>query len=98
MLKDNEHAGHEQEEEEHAEDESESEFDEDECDEAIAGLLEQIEQQRMELQSLRDEIAALREQHAGHERDYEHTRKPEQTASDIEPDERHFYFRRIGRS
>ena len=78
---------------------SEDELSEDEYDEAIAGLLADLESQRTEIQQLRAELAELREQHSSHERDYEHTRKPDEPGSTIdgEPDERHWYFKRIRR-
>jgi len=74
------------------EDETTEELSEEECDEAIGQLL-------AEIAALRAELDELREHHAAHEREYEHVRKPEhdESATDVEPVERHFYFRRISR-
>ena len=71
----------------------EDKLTEEECDAAIAGLLAEIEQ-------LRAEISELREHHAAHERDNEHTPRrvePGPADGDVSPDERHWYFKRIGR-
>lgn len=69
------------------------EFSEEECDEAIAELLATIS-------NLESRIGQLEDQLAKHGIDYEHTPRrvePGAADGDVSPDERHFYFRRIGR-
>lgn len=77
----------------------EDQLNEDECDEAIAGLLARLDQLESDNAALRSELASLRESHAQHERDYEHSARrvePGPADGDVSPDERHWYFRRFG--
>lgn len=70
------------------------EDEQDECDEAIAGLLAEIDR-------LSTRISELERAHVAHESEYEHSRRVEAGSADgVEPtpEERHFYFRRIKRA
>lgn len=71
---------------------AEDEPGEEECDEAIAELLTTIA-------SLESRVGQLEEQLAKHGIEYEHNRRaePGATDGDEQPDERHFYFKRIRR-
>jgi len=74
--------------------------DEDQCDEAIADLLNRIDQLAASNEQLRAEVSELREQLSKHDSEYEHTRRVEERPADgseSTPEERHFYFRRIGK-
>lgn len=71
----------------------EDQLSEDECDEAIAELLATIA-------ALESRVGELEHKLEQHGIDFEHTARrvePGAALDDTSPDERHFYFRRIGR-
>lgn len=85
-------------EEEHAEDEREEESSEDEHDETINRLLERITALERHNAELEQRLAAAESRLDGHESGFKHEPISAAESGDVEPSERHFYFRRIGRS
>ena len=68
-------------------------------DDTIPELRRAIDELRADNTSIRSELAAVHERIDGHERDNEHKRieQPGGAPGDVEPDEHHWYFRRVRR-
>lgn len=77
----------------------EDQLSEDQCDEAIAELLATIAALESRVNELESQLAGIREHRSEHEREYEHTARrvePGPADGDVSPDERHWYFRKLG--
>ena len=68
-----------------------------EHDESISELIARIDEQDATIEQLGSELASVRELLTGHETGFKHERVPEPTGGELEPAERHWYFRTVGR-